>query len=300
MKEAKPVFKRENLLYEREEKEGYWTLTSKIHPEVRELIINPTARKILELADGSRTMDEIELDFVNKYPEVPKEKIKTDIFRTLGSFTRLGIVEWEGDNPFLYKYEESLTDGYSLSVAQEDSLREIESFIKSTEDFIKSMKDHFTIQEEVVFYKNPLIMQGEYSELVLRQKLFAFSEEFFLLRKDSEIKGIISISLPAHPKEFGATIKLVICPEKFLNDLFEYSRDYLPYLAVRDISKIEFYETNAEPITDNFKHFLFEKGFKEEASLQDELGFGKNLKIYSLGYTQDFVEKAKEQRKKFV
>jgi hypothetical protein len=300
MKEAKPVFKKENLLYEREEKEGYWTITSKIHPEVRELIINPTARKILELADGSRTMDEIELDFVNKYPEVPKEKIKTDIFRTLGSFTRLGIVEWEGDNPFLYKYEESLTDGYSLSVAQEDSLREIESFIKSTEDFIKSMKDHFTIQEEMVFYKNPLIMQGEYSELVLRQKLFAFSEEFFLLRKDSEIKGLMSISLPAHPKEFGAVIKLVICPEKFLNELFKYSRDYLPYLAVRDISKIEFYETNTASVNDSFKKFLLEEGFIKEAELQDELGFGKNLEIYSLGYTQDFIEKAKEQRKKFV
>lgn len=79
MKEAKPVFKKENILYEREEKEGYWTITSKVHPETRELIINPTARNILELADGSRTMNEIEFDFINKYPEVPKEKIKTDI-----------------------------------------------------------------------------------------------------------------------------------------------------------------------------------------------------------------------------
>jgi hypothetical protein len=33
MKEAKPVFKKENLLYEREEKEGYWTITSRLHPE---------------------------------------------------------------------------------------------------------------------------------------------------------------------------------------------------------------------------------------------------------------------------
>lgn len=33
MKEAKPVFKKENLLYEREEKEGYWTITSRVHPE---------------------------------------------------------------------------------------------------------------------------------------------------------------------------------------------------------------------------------------------------------------------------
>lgn len=293
MKEAKPVFKKENLLYEREEKEGYWTITSRVHPEARELIINPTARNILELTDGSRTMNEIELDFINKYPEVPKEKIKTDIFRTLGSFTRLGVVEWVGDNPFLYKKEEPLTDGYSLSIAQEENLRNIESFIKSMEDPSK-------VQERIVFYVNPLIMQGEYSELVLRQKLFAFSEEFFLLRKDSEIKGMISISLPVHPKEFGATLRLVICPEKFLNELFKYSRDYLLYLAVRDISKIEFYETNTVLVNDIFKKFLLEEGFAKEGELKNELGFGKDLVIYSLDYTQEFIEKVKEQRKKFI
>jgi hypothetical protein len=293
MKEAKPVFKKENLLYEREEKEGYWTITSRVHPEARELIINPTARNILELTDGSRTMNEIELDFINKYPEVPKEKIKTDIFRTLGSFTRLGIVEWVGDNPFLYKKEEPLTDGYSLSIAQEENLRNIESFIKSMEDPSK-------LQEGIVFYKNPLIIKGEYSELFLRQKLFAFSEEFFLLRKDSEIKGMISISLPVHPKEFGATLRLVICPEKFLKDLFKYSRDYLPYLVVRDVSKVEFYETASAVVNNAFKRFLLAEGFTKEAELKDELGFGKDLVIYSLSYTKEFIEKVKEQRKKFV
>ncbi|MGB9855966.1 MAG: PqqD family protein [Caldisericum exile] len=293
MKEAKLVFKKENLLYEREEKEGYWTITSRLHPETRELIINPTAREILELADGSRTINEMVSDFISRYRDVAKEKIKVDMFKTLSSFTRLGIVEWVGDNPFLYRYEEPLNDGYSLSVAQEDNLRDIERFIKSMEDLSK-------VQEGIVSYKNPLIMQGEYSELVLRQKLFAFSEEFFLLRKDSKTKGMISISSPVHPKEFGATVKLVICPEKFLNDLFKYSRDYLPYLAVRDISKIEFYETNIEPVDSFLSDFILKAGFRKEAELKDEIGFGKDLTIYSLNYGKDFLDRVKEQRKKFI
>jgi len=152
----------------------------------------------------------------------------------------------------------------------------------------------------MVFYKNPLIMQGEYSELVLRQKLFAFSEDFFMLRKDSEIKGLMSISLPVHPKEFWATLRLVICPEKFLKGLLKYSRDYLPYLAVRDVSKIGFYETNTASVNDSFKKFLLEGGFIKEAELKNKLGFEKDLMIYSLGYTQDFIKKVKEQRKKFA
>lgn len=35
-----PIFKRENLLYERQEKEGYWTIIPKFHPETQELVIN--------------------------------------------------------------------------------------------------------------------------------------------------------------------------------------------------------------------------------------------------------------------
>lgn len=162
------------------------------------------------------------------------------------------------------------------------------------------MENISDIQGGAIFYKNPLITQGEYSELVLRQKLFAFSEEFFLLRKDSEIKGMVSISLPVHPKEFGATLRLVICPEKFLNELFKYSRDYLPYLAVKNVSKIEFYETNTEPVSDTFKKFLLEEGFAKEGELKDELGFGKDLVIYSLSYTKEFIEKVEEQRKEFI
>ncbi len=107
----------------------------------------------------------------------------------------------------------------------------------------------------------------------------------------------MSISLPVHPKEFGATLGLVICPKKFLNELFQYSRDYFPYLVVRDISKIVFYEAGSKPVS---KKFLLEEGFIKEAELKNKLGFEKDLMIYSLPYTQDFIKKVKEQRKKFA
>ena len=110
----------------------------------------------------------------------------------------------------------------------------------------------------------------------------------------------MSISLPVHPKEFGATLRLVICPEKFLNKLFQYSRDYFLYLVVRDISKIEFYGASSELVSKNLKEFLLKEGFIKEAELTDELGFGKNLVNYSLSYTKGFIEKVEERRKKFL
>lgn len=148
MKEGIPVFKRENLLYFREEKEGYFTIISKMHPETRELIINSTAMKILELADGNRTINEIINEFQQKYNDVSKDIIKKDVLKTLSSFTRLGIVEWINENPFLYKYEEPINENYSMHIAQEDDIREIESFIKSKLE-IEKVKDNFKI---LLFY----------------------------------------------------------------------------------------------------------------------------------------------------
>lgn len=81
MKNKIPIFKRENLLYFREEKDGYFTIISKKHPETRELIINSTAFKILELADGNRTINEIINEFRRKFSDVSEDIIKKDILK---------------------------------------------------------------------------------------------------------------------------------------------------------------------------------------------------------------------------
>lgn len=127
MEKAIPVFKKEKLSYSREEKEGYWTFVSKLHPETRELIVNFTGREILELCDGIRSLGEIENEMVNRYPSVRREQIKMDVYKTIASFSRLGIIEWvDGDNPFLYRHKESLKDNLWLAIGQEDDIdREI-------------------------------------------------------------------------------------------------------------------------------------------------------------------------------
>jgi hypothetical protein len=294
MKETKPVFRKENILYEREEKEGYWTIMSRVHPEERELIINSTARKILELADGTKTINDIEMYFISKYPEVDRGKIKEDILKTLSSFSRIRIIDWEGENPFLYKYEEPVTDGYSLYVGQEDDLKDIKTFINSI------IKPIVGFTQKTVLYINPISTLNEYVTFRLRKKLFDFSEEFFLLKNGPNIEGLVSIALPTDLEGSGAVLKLIICPEQFLKNLFEYAKDYLPYLAVKDISKIKIYETNLQQFDNAFKELLLQEGFNREGELKNELGFGNDLVIYSFNYAQEFIERANSQRKKFL
>lgn len=293
MKEGIPVFKRENLLYFREEKEGYFTIISKMHPETRELIINSTAMKILELADGNKTINEIINEFQQKYNDVSKDIIKKDVLKTLSSFTRLGIVEWINENPFLFRYEEPINENYSMYIAQENDIRELENFLKVNLDNKK-------IENNFIIYKNPVILSGEYSELSLRQKLFSYNEEFFLLKNKNEIEGLLSISLPIFYNIYESVIKLIITPINFFKDLLRYSINYLPFLVIRDITKISVYESNYEILNNTLKDLLINEGFKKEGELKNELGFGKDLVIYSLYYSKDYINKINEQRKKFI
>lgn len=293
MKEGIPVFKRENLLYFREEKEDYFTIISKVHPETRELIINSTAMKILEFANGNRTISEIINELHNKFNDVSKDVIKRDVLKTLSSFTRLGIVEWINENPFLYKYEEPINEDYSLYIAQEDNIREIESFLK------ENLEDQKKV-EKFIYYKNPIYIDGEYTELYLRQKLFSYSEEFFILKNKNKIEGLLTISLPIYFNMSHCIIKLIISPMNYLKDLLNYSYNYYPYLSVKDVTKLTIYEINITPLDNFLKEILINFGFNKEGELKYELGFEKDLIVYSLYYSENYISKVNEQRKKFI
>lgn len=54
-----PIFTNENMLYHRNEKNGYITCYSNKATFLGELIINPVALKILELCDGNTTPPQI-------------------------------------------------------------------------------------------------------------------------------------------------------------------------------------------------------------------------------------------------
>ena len=104
MNSSKPIFKKDYLEYLREEKEGYWLVVSKRHPEVRELLLNKTSVEIFEACDGSRTVEEL-IDYMKKkYELIPYDKVKKDVNRILSISSRLGLTSWIGENPFIFDY----------------------------------------------------------------------------------------------------------------------------------------------------------------------------------------------------
>ncbi len=290
MQKGYPIFKNENLLYEREEKEGFWTITPKFYPEVKELVINRTAHMILELCDGKTSIEEIIDKMKEAFPLVESRQIQKDVYSTLEKFSRLLVVEWIGENPFLFKNESILANDEILMTAQEDDIIRIEKFINDSNIFIEDKK-----QTELFLHRDPLICSlEEYSVVSLRAKLFHFIEEFFLLEKDREIRGLISISLPIQQYITAANIKLVITPKDRFIDLLRYAQDILPNISIKRITKIRISDTNLKRIDPELENILLNEGYKEEAILQHELGFNNHLRNFVKFYSPVFIKKTEQ------
>jgi hypothetical protein len=295
MKEFFPIFNKQNLLYIREEKEGCFTIIPKLHPETREILINSTSMEILNLCNGNNTLEKIIEKMNEEYPNVERNRIEIDVYKTISSFSRLGIIEWKGENPFLDRKETPLNEEFSMVIAQENNIREIESFLKSF------LNTPFLNREKNFFYKSPLLIPQEYEELSLRQKMFAYTEEFFLLLKENKIEGIIAIEIPIYPPKLtSALLKLIFSPKLYFKDFVRYAHDNFAFLSVKEVTKIKILEPLENPFDKEFKEVLYEEGYKEEGLLRDEAGFGKDIRILSIVYKKDFIESIKAKRKKIL
>ena len=290
MANSMPIFREENLAYKREEGDGYLTIIPKYHPETRELMINLTAAQILNLCNGGRNLEEIEKEMHTLYPLVPADSIKKDVLSTVAKFSRMAVVEWKGENPFIDEKEEPISDLYSMVVGQEADILKIHSFVLAS-DVLSNSKG--TKTKNYFMYHDPYIRASDYSEITLRFKLFNYIEEFFLLTSKGEICGLICIA----PSMYGCTagtIKLIIVPKDYFVDLISYSEDNLPRIAIVPISKVKIVESGRARIDRELKECLLKHGYKTEAVLKNEFGFGGHLVLFSHIYEQAFIERLEQ------
>ncbi|MEW6379401.1 MAG: PqqD family protein [bacterium] len=290
----RPIFKKENLIYEREEKDSNWTILPKFHPETRELIINRTAKEVLMYCDGTRTIEEIVKAMKDKYQNAAIELIRNDVHNTLASFSRLMIIQWENENPFLFKRERIISDETFFRIGVEEDILEIKAFIEKSG--ISEKKLEQKENSELFLYRSSLIDPiNEYSEVAMRQKMFRYYEDFFIYFNKKEILSLISIALPMPPNQ-AASFNLVIAKKSILKDLLRYSADNLPFISVFKIRKIKLYEDMNEKLSPEFEKIFVDEGYKQEGILRDELGLNHDLRIMSWIYDPLFIDEVEKQR----
>lgn len=282
MEDGKPIFKKENIVQEREEKAGYWTLISKYQPVLRELIINSTAKEIMAMCDGSKTLVEVKNEIKKKYPEIDENRIDTDVDKILSNLSRIGIVEWVGENPFLFKREEPISEGYSLWIGGEKDIKKILEFINSISTLTNN-NDYFV-------YKSPALNPTEYDLLNLRRKLFEYHEEFVLLLDKGEIRGLISIEMPIISNSTSSRIKLILSPKQYCKQILLFALDNYPVITVKQTTKIRLDESLQNPFTQEFKKVLLETSYIEEGVLKNEFGFNGDIQIWSYNYDKNLID----------
>lgn len=294
-----PIFIKENLRYFREEKEGYWTFISKAHPEVKELICNPTAYQVLTSCNGKNCVSDIYRILENRYPKVDKERIRMDINKTLITFSRVGIVNWNGINPFENKMEETLKNDLSGSIGYETDLPIIMEFLNS----YGIPQRNYSMPKDFIFYSNPLLPSKFYYEVNVRQRIFGYIEEFFLLRQKENLIGIVTLGLNSNvntnlPTNVG-TFNLIILNEKYgiFSELLNYVLNTFPLISIKEPTKVTFLGL------ENHKEIriLLEKNrFTFEGALKNEIGFNKNISIFAYYYSKSFLEDIKCKLKKGI
>jgi len=285
-----PIFDKSNLAYIREEKKGFVTLISKNHPEMRELVINSTSNEMLQLCDGNNSVGDILNSLTKKYYKVPEEVLKKDLSNLYGNMSRLGILDWKTENPFILEREVILDDTHSLKVCSEENFRELYNFYKD------GLNNKFSQAENIVYFC-PYTIKDEYGEISIRQKIFSYTEEFFALYNKDKLEGLLSIKLPMNPSQ-SAMIRTCIVPKNYMEPLLNYGFETLPYISVVPVTKVKFM-TDKLAETDSTKiisAYLEKDSFVSEGIYKNEIGFGHDIKILSRLYDEKTVLSINKKR----
>ena len=287
IQEPQPKFIEAHLDYFREEREGWFTFLSKKHPETQQLVLNRTGAEVKDMCDGTKTLQEISKHFKVRYPKISSHTIMKDINNIVRSFWKLGLIEWIGPNPFSKMYVKRLGNNSEAYVATEEDVERITAFLES----FGIPKRRQGIEDEEAFYTNPVLPSDGYGEAVIRQKIFFNTEGFFLLCDHDELSGLISLTLPnAWLPDRTTMIGLMLTTHMdtsaaLFSELFDFAVATLhgvlpPQIQCTKIKCLHLQEEEGK--TDSrLSDFLSAKSFKHETEFKDELGWGKDLQVFS-------------------
>ena len=266
----------EGIKYIRTEKSGYYSLLSD-NGELNYTMLNETSKYILDSCDGTRTVGEI-LDLLCvKYKDVEKEQLGADLEATLFNLTRSRVIRWKGENdmnntPFLAQGEEKLEKEYSISLAKESDIRISQKmfakFFKETEAGEKKVK---------YFFGND--RREFYSFIAIRQFLYSYYKDFFLLKEDAQLMGVIVVQPSQETYLNSATIQMIDTPQDIFQQAINAVKKYYSEASFKKINCLRLYIPENETALESI---VKESGFRLEGVMEKEYLENINLKMYVL------------------
>ena len=217
--------------YSRTENNGYCSMLTN-NGDSNYTMCNSTSMNILDMCNGEKTVEQILCTLVELYPEVEKSRAERDLIHTLSNFTRLDAIEWKDDdgmsnNPFVLTAVGHIDEQVMIALAGEDDIRDLSVFFQ---DFIKQGPHDNLTDTYSYFWGNDY---REYmSPTMIRQCLYSYYKDFFVIKCQRKIIGVIAVK-PAHEAYLNdAVIQLISVPKYLFNrcikEVISYYRDF-PY-----------------------------------------------------------------------
>ena len=223
------------------------------------IIINEQGKEILEFINNKRTVEEIINLMIQKYPEVEKDVVENDVYSFLYEGERREIIKVRGVEKMYKGHDIKRINDFEIYRCSEGDLKLIYKILND-QDTILDMRDYNTPEEL-------------YNAISIRAKVFMYVEDYYLLRKEDEIYGVISI---VNGKVFNQQVL-----KDFIGSvLINYKNE-----VKKDSKKIRIsFENKDTEIYKELIQSLIELSFIKVAELKDELTIGQDVLIYDYFY----------------
>src|SRR5699024_4028772 len=271
-----PKKRSEGEKYFREEKDGYYSLLTD-NGDLNYTMLNETSKYILDLCDGDKNVGEILNILSNKFRDVERNRLAADLENALFNLTRIRLIKWKGEggmnnSPFLSTETEKLEGDYTLSLANEEDIRTLQKIFS---DFFK--KKESNVNEITYFFGND---KREFLNFTaIRQCLYSYYKDFFIIKKEDEIVGIIVIKPMYEVYLNSATIEMIIAPAKILSFAMNIIKLYYEQCEYRKVNSLRIYLPEQE---ERLENEIKACGFKLEGVLKKEYLDNIDLKLYAL------------------
>ena len=266
--------------YSRTENNGYCSMLTN-NGDSNYTMCNSTSMKILDMCNGEKTVEQILCTLVELYPEVEKSRAERDLIHTLSNFTRLDAIEWKDDdgmsnNPFVLTAVGHIDEQVMIALAGEDDIRDLSVFFQ---DFIKQEPHDNLTDTYSYFWGNDY---REYmSPTMIRQCLYSYYKDFFVIKCQRKIIGVIAVK-PAHEAYLNdAVIQLISVPKYLFNrcikEVISYYRDF-PYKKINAL-RVQVPNGN-EDAKNVIEAALVPNGFSLEAIREKEYCGNQDIYVY--------------------
>lgn len=266
--------------YSRTENNGYCSMLTN-NGDSNYTMCNSTSMKILDMCNGEKTVEQILCTLVELYPEVEKSRVERDLIHTLSNFTRLDAIEWKDDdgmsnNLFVLTAVGHIDEQVMIALAGEDDIRDLSVFFQ---DFIKQGPHDNLTDTYSYFWGNDY---REYmSPTMIRQCLYSYYKDFFVIKCQRKIIGVIAVK-PAHEAYLNdAVIQLISVPKYLFNrcikEVISYYRDF-PYKKINAL-RVQVPNGN-EDAKNVIEAALVPNGFSLEAIREKEYCGNQDIYVY--------------------